>query len=305
VKNLLVGIGLVTLVLVCCIGNAKEGGAETDVFPIRPNLQYSYRFYNNWTESWGQQVSAIIDSGSVTCIVRDSTLSGDTMVVWAVEQERANWHWTSFNASVDTPHLTRDTTILNLLEMRSGRHELRVAGAVWSFPLASVDEVQQPVFRYSDSAAIRFTLTSWINSGAHSEDSVSLAESVGLTRRSFSGWFDSIPWQSYFGDAVLLGTPTAVTRHLSATPTTFVLHQNYPNPFNPTTTIRFALPQRSHVTLTVFNTLGQQVATLIHEIQEPGEHSVRLDGSRLASGVYFYRLQAGEYVASKRLVLVR
>jgi hypothetical protein len=83
------------------------------------------------------------------------------------------------------------------------------------------------------------------------------------------------------------------------------LHQNYPNPFNPTTTIRFALPQRSHVTLTVFNTLGQQVATLIHEIQEPGEHSVRLDGSRLASGVYFYRLQAGEYVASKRLVLVR
>ena len=88
-------------------------------------------------------------------------------------------------------------------------------------------------------------------------------------------------------------------------PAAFELLQNYPNPFNPTTTIRYSLPQRSHVALTVYNTLGQCVATLVDETEEAGNHDVRFDGSGLASGVYYYRLRAGEYVATKRLVLVR
>lgn len=88
-------------------------------------------------------------------------------------------------------------------------------------------------------------------------------------------------------------------------PVAFELSQNYPNPFNPSTTIRYALPSRSHVTLTVFNTLGQEVATIVNESQDAGYHEVRFDGSGLASGVYFYRLRAGGYLATKRLVLVR
>lgn len=87
--------------------------------------------------------------------------------------------------------------------------------------------------------------------------------------------------------------------------TEFSLCQNYPNPFNPTTTIRYAIPQRTHVTLTVFNTLGQQVAALVNESEDEGYHEVKFDGSDLASGVYFYRLQAGEYVATKRLLLLK
>ena len=85
----------------------------------------------------------------------------------------------------------------------------------------------------------------------------------------------------------------------------FELSQNYPNPFNPATTIRYALPQRSHVTLTVFNALGQQVATLVNESQDPGFHDVPFNGGGLASGVYIYRLQAGEYVQSRTLVLLK
>ena len=91
----------------------------------------------------------------------------------------------------------------------------------------------------------------------------------------------------------------------SPLPASVTLDQNYPNPFNPTTTIRYALPSRAHVSLTVFNTLGQQVASLVNETEEPGYHDVRFDGSGLASGVYFYQLRAGGYVASKRLILIR
>lgn len=90
-----------------------------------------------------------------------------------------------------------------------------------------------------------------------------------------------------------------------ATPVEFHLYQNSPNPFNPSTTIRYGLPSRSHVTLTVFNGLGQQVATLVQEEQEARYHEVKFDARNLASGVYFYRLQAGDVVQTKKLVLVK
>ena len=88
-------------------------------------------------------------------------------------------------------------------------------------------------------------------------------------------------------------------------PVTFGLAQNYPNPFNPSTTIRFALPERSRVTLTVFNALGQQVATLVNGTEDAGHHEVKFDGSGMASGVYFYRLQAGDFAQTKMLILMK
>jgi hypothetical protein len=90
-----------------------------------------------------------------------------------------------------------------------------------------------------------------------------------------------------------------------AGPFTFDLQQNYPNPFNPSTTIRYALPGRAHVTLTLLNTLGQEIAHLVNETQDAGYHDVRFDGSGLASGVYFYRVQAGAYVLTRKLVVLK
>ncbi len=88
-------------------------------------------------------------------------------------------------------------------------------------------------------------------------------------------------------------------------PTEVSLEQNYPNPFNPSTTIRYTLPIRGHVTLNVFNTLGQQVAELVNGDIDAGTHDVKFDGAWLASGVYFYRMQAGSYVEAKKLMLLR
>ncbi len=98
---------------------------------------------------------------------------------------------------------------------------------------------------------------------------------------------------------------TSVEQPSTGLPAEFSLSQNYPNPFNPTTTIRYALPQRSQVNLTVFNTLGQAVSTLVNGTEEGGVHQVVFTGTNLSSGVYFYRLQAEGFTQIRRLLLIR
>lgn len=85
----------------------------------------------------------------------------------------------------------------------------------------------------------------------------------------------------------------------------FLLEQNYPNPFNPGTTIRYQLPTRSEVRLSVHNALGQMVSALVRETQDAGVHEVHFDGSHLASGAYFYRISAGDHLQTKTLMLIR
>ena len=85
----------------------------------------------------------------------------------------------------------------------------------------------------------------------------------------------------------------------------FALFPNFPNPFNPSTFIRFNVPERRHVRLTVFNQLGQEVRDLVNEVREIGLYDVSFNGSGLASGVYYYRLIAGDFVQTRKLVLVK
>jgi len=85
----------------------------------------------------------------------------------------------------------------------------------------------------------------------------------------------------------------------------YTLHQNYPNPFNPSTTIRFSLPQRSHVTLKVFDVLGREVARLVNEKKDAGEHRVVWDATGLPSGVYFYRLTTPTFSQTKKMEVIR
>ena len=94
-------------------------------------------------------------------------------------------------------------------------------------------------------------------------------------------------------------------RRMAPAPSQLELAQNYPNPLNPNTTIKYRIPAKSHVTLTVYNTLGQQVAQLVNEQQQAGYHQVVFRGDELASGVYFYSVKAGEFLATKKLILLR
>lgn len=99
--------------------------------------------------------------------------------------------------------------------------------------------------------------------------------------------------------------PGIIIENEFQTASTFALFQNYPNPFNPITTIRFMLHISGFTSLKVFDVIGREVATLVNGEISAGEHSVQWNASGMPSGVYFYRLQAGNYSATKKLMLIK
>jgi hypothetical protein len=135
-----------------------------------------------------------------------------------------------------------------------------------------------------------------------------VVDSIGLYHMGIGGYPPSFAAIFFFlYGAVIRGVPIGtVSVDLSEThPQNFVLYQNYPNPFNPSTTIKFALPKASHVLLKVYNLLGQDVATLVNETLGPGTYERTFNAGGLASGVYLYRLQSGEFLTTKKLIMMR
>ncbi len=88
-------------------------------------------------------------------------------------------------------------------------------------------------------------------------------------------------------------------------PNDYYISQNYPNPFNPTTTISYSILQLTYVTLKVYDSLGREIATLVNSEKNPGKYEVNFDGSKLSSGVYFYRITAGSFTQTKKLILLK
>lgn len=98
---------------------------------------------------------------------------------------------------------------------------------------------------------------------------------------------------------------TSVKNNTLSIPLNYHLTQNYPNPFNPTTTISYLLPNTAFVTLKIYDGLGQEVTTLVSENKLPGKYVVKFDGTKLSSGIYFYKLSTGDFTETKKLVLIK
>ncbi len=83
------------------------------------------------------------------------------------------------------------------------------------------------------------------------------------------------------------------------------MFQNFPNPFNPVTTIQFTVPEKDYVTIKVFDIMGREVTTLVNEHKASGEYKVEFNASDLPSGIYYYRMQAGDFISSRKLILLK
>jgi len=144
-----------------------------------------------------------------------------------------------------------------------------------------------------------------VNNGGGNDNEAGFAQNHILNMTRFMTGATTVDTFGRMGDSYLTNI-TGVNDQVVTKPTTYSLSQNYPNPFNPTTTINFALPKESNVTLKVYNMIGQEVMTLIsNERMNSGYHSVKVDGSKLTSGVYIYKLTAGDFVATKKMVLMK
>ncbi len=102
-----------------------------------------------------------------------------------------------------------------------------------------------------------------------------------------------------------LSLMTGISNEFASVPESYSLSQNYPNPFNPTTKINFSIPKQGFVTLKVYDVLGKEVKTLVNEQKPIGNYNIEFNGSNLASGAYFYRLEAGEFRDIKRMILIK
>jgi hypothetical protein len=140
----------------------------------------------------------------------------------------------------------------------------------------------------------------WTLPGAADADFTEFyAPGIGMVR-SYGAWSSNV-----LIHRVIDGVSTTGVDPVSDPIRAYALRQNYPNPFNPVTAISYDLPAASHVTLKVFDLTGREVATLVDRFEGPGVRSVSFDAAALATGVYYYRLRAGGYVETKKLVVLR
>lgn len=130
---------------------------------------------------------------------------------------------------------------------------------------------------------------------------------VGIASDSDGALYISSDWINHFVLKVEYQQPTTGINDDDSNilPQTAILEQNYPNPFNPTTQINFSLPENNIVKLEVFNLLGQRVSQLVNEMKAAGRYEITFDASDLPSGIYFYRIEAGSFVDTKKLILIK
>jgi len=107
----------------------------------------------------------------------------------------------------------------------------------------------------------------------------------------------------YYDSLIIHSYP--VTKEKEITIRNYSVSQNYPNPFNPSTSIRYGIPERSFVTIKIYDILGNEITTLINEEKSAGSYEVEFDAAGLSSGIYFYTLSTGNFLSTKKMILLR
>jgi hypothetical protein len=171
------------------------------------------------------------------------------------------------------------------------------------------DSIYTHVYYYTTSDVIgqefKFGIGGGDNEGGYGNNHIENIDDASSTF-TLASQFGSIDPVFYNGWDFGCQCPlTGVVDEPNGRPESYKLGQNYPNPFNPTTKIEYNLPTESFVTLKVFNILGQEIVTIINEKQNPGNHTIQLEASKFTTGVYFYNLTAGNFVSTKKMVIIK
>ncbi len=286
---------------------------SVDVFPLNSGFEYIYQYRGEYY-SWAQSTdNSRVDSGTVSCLVRDSSVVNDTTLRWTIVEIRhvLTRRWATL-PTVDTTYLIDDSTVTNLYECTRGYHALISTSLAWNSPSWYPSSDSVPVYRFAGqspefsaiSGGFCMVLPSNFDSLWQSSDS-------GLYRRTYSRCFDYDQYGSRERHTFSLLSLTVLdVAETEEMPGLARLLPNYPNPFNTTTTIRYVVPAAAHVTLRIYDLLGREVKTLIDQRQDAGLevavwNSTTNLGYVVGSGVYLCRLQVGDRPVSRKLLLLK
>lgn len=181
--------------------------------------------------------------------------------------------------------------------------------------IVAAGETYNLTFNTSDFAMVRYNTDGTLDASFGSFGKVvtdfgERSNDVGLSAATANGKIYIAGRSNYMGTidfalACYIGQVTSVGQDNPVKPNNYYLSQNYPNPFNPNTTIKFSIPNVTNVTLKIHDVLGREIETLVNNKLNAGEYEVKWNASKYSSGIYLYRLQTGEFVQTKKLILLR
>ena len=272
-----------------------------DVFPLKKGMTYTYNIFQVDSAFELQNYFFLLnsDSGKVEYIINDSLNYGDTLTVWNIEQRRNLLHIYQYGNDTVSYDFINDTSYYKLFEYLSGDHELKCSSMIWSFQNINV-------YRYYDYDKFQNVYSD--EDYCHkTEDSIWFSDKAGMYRRVVSDEYGlcNINRGLYNLYVERVDIPDKVEINNLSNVNKFILLQNYPNPFNPTTKIRYQIPEESFVTIKVYDVLGNEITSLVNEQKPAGSYEVDFNGTGLPSGVYFYQLRAGNYVDTKKMILMK
>jgi len=268
-----------------------------EYYPLKTGNLWQY--YHSWWDPYGGQggsyyftVNVIGDTlfpnGEIYSVLSRADLTGGEYV-------RADsnyiYYYNIYSEKEDT---------IYKLNAQIGEKWYPESEIAWSVELVEIDSIfifdnLSRVLRYRVDGLILRWITLSDKFGPYHE--YSPGEPPGTTN-----WTSTVHYCIING--IEYGNPVSINMNQNI-PGAFILHQNYPNPFNPTTTIKYQIPEISFVTIIVYDVLGSEVATLVNEEKPVGNYEVEFNAASLPSGIYFYRLQAGSFVETKKMVLMK
>ena len=278
-----------------------------DVFPLRIGNQWTYNYDYEYRDDPGRSPEyQWSDTGMVNLRIINTIVTIDS-TRWFVQETSS--HWTRYNTQPwGGPSIQIDT--FAIIEFNNGYHRMYRTGipdemckSVLPFLPNLIDTAR--IYRYAivDTGGFKA-----FRSGESPRGKLfyfSFKKGIGLSSVSMNDGCTCIPWYwtaHSLRSFILTGV---INSHEYLLPRNYSLNQNYPNPFNPSTTISFNLPLRSFVSLKVFDLIGREVATIVSEEMLAGKYSQQWNALDLPSGIYFYRLQAGSFVETKKLILLK
>ena len=302
----------VTLFIIFFFSPSNFSQIDTsDYFPLKTGNYWEYWGLDNWSTDWIRMTmesigDTIMQNGNLYQLIRQ-TFFVDTLNPYSYDfYFRTNEHkvlvYTFNDSCVSSEYVMYDfnlpdSSIWSICYEYFSNHRGIEGTFLFYSPTLNL-EYEGKLFNWID---VNGTDTIWAPMGSPYVDKI--GRGIGIVDRFMWDFSDFYIYGARINN-LIYGTITSIEKN-DIVADKFYLSQNYPNPFNSNTNIQYAISSSQFVTLKVYDVLGKEIASLVNEEKRLGTHSVNFDASILASGIYYYQLRAGEFVETKKLILLK